>query len=64
MDELTAQRKQLRAALAEAGLTMGQYAAMLGVSRVHLYYVLTGARKSPRITQAVAAYIAAYRSAA
>jgi len=64
MGDLTAQRKQLRAALAQAGLTMGQYAAMLGVSKPHLYYVLKGARHSPRISQAIAAYIAAYESAA
>ena len=64
MGESSTPRKQLRAALDAAGLTMGQYAAMLGISRPHLYFVLRGVRQSPRVTAAITAYIAAYRSAA
>ena len=50
-------RKLLRLALKQRGLTLTAFAESLGVSRPHLYLVLTGKRKSPRIEAAVAAQL-------
>lgn len=48
-------RKMLRLALKQRGMTLTAFAESLGVSRPHLYLVLTGKRKSPRVEAAIAA---------
>lgn len=45
----------LRLALKQRGMTLTAFAESLGVSRPHLYLVLTGKRKSPRVEAAIAA---------
>ena len=58
MQRIIERRKRLRAALAQEGLTVNAFVAALGVSRQHLYYVLTGERRSPRLEAAIQRVIA------
>lgn len=56
--ELARKRKELRAALALAGITQGTWAERLGVTPEHLSMVLNGHRESGRLLQEVDAFTA------
>lgn len=57
---LAKKRKQLRAALALAGLTQEQFARKQDVTPEHLSYVMNGHRESERLMQEVDAFVAKY----
>lgn len=61
MSEGSRRRKELKAALALAGITGKQFAANLGVTPVHVFLVAKGERVSPRVEAAIDAFIARYR---
>lgn len=51
-------KRSLKAALAYAGMTMGDFCESQGITRTHLYLVLTGERESAKLTSAIDAFIA------
>lgn len=56
--DLARKRKELKAALALAGLTQGMWAAQQGVTPEHLSMVLNGKRESGRLLQELDAFTA------
>lgn len=60
----TRRSEALKAALRRAGSDHEEFAARLGVTYQHLYAVVRGVRISPRLIEAVDAYIAKHRKVA
>lgn len=50
-------RRQFKAAMVAAGMTLSAWAEEQGVTHTHLNYVLRGERKSPRLEAAIDAVI-------
>jgi hypothetical protein len=64
MARRTGSRKErFAAALARAGQTHARFAALHQVTYQHLYLVIRGKRRSPRLEAAIDAFIAAHQSA-
>lgn len=53
-------KERFRAALKTAGLTHERWAALHGVTYLHLYMVLRGKRRSVRLEGAIDAFLGAY----
>lgn len=58
-DRLTLRKRQFKAALALAGMSLNDFARSMGVSQWHVYKVLAG-RESGRLEAEIEAFIARY----